>query len=60
MKERTKISALLEETFTHRRHWITSDNPSIDEIHKKYPRLFDYNGEMVIFTIMQILFSNNL
>ena len=42
------IITLVIETFTDRRDWIKTDNPTITDVRGKYPRLFDYNGSMVI------------
>ncbi|XP_033218128.1 uncharacterized protein LOC117173597 [Belonocnema kinseyi] len=46
-KERENISTALKETFSNRQKWIENSNPTISDIHNQYPRLFDYNGEMI-------------
>lgn len=38
---------LLEETRHYRRQWIEQSSPTISEIFSEYPRLLDYDGEMV-------------
>lgn len=47
--ERSKqlISGLLEETFMNRRMWINEKGPTIAEIVEEYPRLLDFDGDMV-------------
>ena len=42
------IKTCLEETFLNRRNWIMENEPAISEIFDMYPRLIDFNGEMVI------------
>ncbi|XP_051164505.1 uncharacterized protein LOC127283579 [Leptopilina boulardi] len=37
----------LMETFDDRRNWIVNENPTIHDIMSKYPRLFDFHGEMI-------------
>lgn len=44
--KQTIINAL-EETRANRQNEIISNKPTITEILEKYPRLADYNGEMV-------------
>ncbi|XP_067204588.1 uncharacterized protein [Linepithema humile] len=44
----------MKDTFPNRRHWISTANPSITEIFKKYPRLMDYNGEMINVEFQQM------
>ncbi|XP_067205961.1 uncharacterized protein [Linepithema humile] len=44
----------MKNTFPNRRHWISTANPSITEIFKKYPRLMDYNGEMINVEFQQM------
>ncbi|XP_036138784.1 uncharacterized protein LOC118644388 isoform X3 [Monomorium pharaonis] len=41
------IKKCLKETFSNRRQWIISSGPVISNIFEKYPRLLDYNGEMI-------------
>ncbi|XP_033218073.1 LARGE xylosyl- and glucuronyltransferase 2-like [Belonocnema kinseyi] len=45
--EKENIIMLLKQTFKNRREWFLKKSPAITEIHDKYPRLFDYNGEMI-------------
>lgn len=42
--EKANVKNYLRETFANRREWIENSSPEIAE---KYPRLFDYSGEMV-------------
>ncbi|XP_057323486.1 uncharacterized protein LOC130670103 isoform X5 [Microplitis mediator] len=42
-----QIISYLKDTRNFRRDWIRSTNPSITEIFEMYPRLIDYNGEMI-------------
>ena len=37
----------LQETFQDRRDWITSEEPTIFDNAEKFPRLFDFHGEIV-------------
>lgn len=41
------IEKIMEDTFLNRRSWIQTESPSINDIISKYPRLIDYNGDMV-------------
>lgn len=42
-----EIMQTLAETYPNRRSWIKKQKPSANEIFQKYPRLLDFNGEMV-------------
>ncbi|KAJ8668473.1 hypothetical protein QAD02_010136 [Eretmocerus hayati] len=41
------ITLLLRETHNDRRKWVLDFGPSVREIHDEYPRLWDYDGEMM-------------
>lgn len=41
------IATQLQETLQNRRDWIIKKSPTISQILYEYPRLLDYNGEMV-------------
>ncbi|XP_063220884.1 uncharacterized protein LOC134530173 [Bacillus rossius redtenbacheri] len=42
-----EIVNCLKSTFPNRRQWILSKHPSVTEIFNEYPRLADYEGEMI-------------
>lgn len=42
-----EIIQVLMQTLQNRRTWILTENPTISQIFNTYPRLLDYNGEMV-------------
>ncbi|KAH0534758.1 hypothetical protein KQX54_008080 [Cotesia glomerata] len=42
-----KIIKLLEDTREFRRQWIEQSGPTISEVFTNYPRLLDFNGEMI-------------
>ncbi|CAH2085699.1 unnamed protein product [Euphydryas editha] len=46
-QNKEKIITLLEETRSFRRQWIEQSSPTISEIFTQYPRLLDYDGEMI-------------
>ncbi|XP_039310145.1 uncharacterized protein LOC105202987 [Solenopsis invicta] len=48
------IFSYMKDTFPNRRHWIKTANPNITEIFQKYPRLIDYNGEMINVEFQQM------
>lgn len=41
------IKNMLKDTFINRRQWILEKSPTIEKVFSCYPRLQDYNGEMV-------------
>ncbi|XP_033208048.1 uncharacterized protein LOC117167319 [Belonocnema kinseyi] len=41
------IATHLQETLQNRRDWIIKKSPNISQILHEYPRLLDYNGEMI-------------
>lgn len=43
----------MDATRTYRRNWILSENPSISQVFDQYPRLLDFNGEMVMIYSLQ-------
>ncbi|XP_031784834.1 uncharacterized protein LOC103316353 [Nasonia vitripennis] len=47
-EHKESITATLKETFFNRRNWILGESPTIAEVLQKYPRLQDYNGDMII------------
>lgn len=53
-KNRLSIEELMAATRLYRRNWILSESPSISQIFDQYPRLIDFDGEMVM-----ICFYNN-
>ena len=46
-EKKQSLMKSLQETFQDRRDWITSEEPTIFDIAEKFPRLFDFYGEMV-------------
>ncbi|XP_051175676.1 uncharacterized protein LOC127290898 [Leptopilina boulardi] len=44
--KKKEIQETLQLTLSNRRKWINDDNPTIQDIGDKYPRLFDINGCM--------------
>ena len=51
---RTAIENCLKETLPNRREWISNQGPTISEIFNEYPRLLDYNGDMVMIFFLLI------
>ena len=47
LEKKYDMAMCLIDTLGNRRDWITTDNPPISSIAERYPRLFDYHGEMV-------------
>ena len=45
------MSTYLKDTFSNRRSWIKNTAPPVETIIKEYPRLVDYDGQMVIIII---------
>lgn len=42
-----QIISWMNDTRSYRRKWINDNNPTISEILDMYPKLEDYDGEMV-------------
>ncbi|XP_043473716.1 uncharacterized protein LOC122505901 [Leptopilina heterotoma] len=53
------ITDCLMETYNDRRNWIKTEIPTIHDIMSKYPRLFDFNGEMIELEFIK-LFTEEL
>ena len=54
------IATSLDETFINRRTWILESQPLTTEIFEKYPRLLDYDGEMAIISVYNLIMFFNI
>lgn len=52
-KNKQSIEKSMDATRMYRRNWILAKNPSISQVFNEYPRLLDFNGEMVMIYFLQ-------
>lgn len=57
-RNRKDIENYLRETRPNRREWIMKSFPTVSQIFTEYPRLQDYNGDMVMKTLYQFYFTH--